>query len=65
MDKLAQINVKNINAGQWDRLLKRLPVSPSLIMRALITHALEMSDDEYRKILNKQAAIEAKEKSNE
>ena len=62
MDKLAQINIKNINANQWDRLLKRLPVSPSLIMRALITHALEMSDNEYKNMLNKQAAIEVKEK---
>jgi len=62
MNKIPQINVKNINTDTWVRLLKRLPVSPSIIIRALISHALEMSDEEYGKMLNKQAAIELKQK---
>jgi hypothetical protein len=60
MNKITQINIKNISSDKWQRLVNRLPVSPSLIIRALISYALEMSDDEYGKMLNKQAAEEAK-----
>lgn len=60
MNKITQINIKNVDAEKWGRLLKRLPVSPSLILRALISHALEMSEAEYSTMLNKQAADEKK-----
>ena len=64
MNTITQINIKNVSSASWQRLIKRLPVSPSLIIRALISHALEMSDEDYGHMLNKQAAEEARAKSN-
>lgn len=58
MKTISQINVKNIDASKWQRLIQRLPVSPSLIVRALISYALELSDEEYSHMLNKQAVEE-------
>lgn len=57
-----QINIKNVNPHDWHELVTRFPASPSLIMRALISHALTLSDADYLKIINQQAARENKEK---
>ena len=65
MNTITQINIKNISSEKWQQLINRLPVSPSLIIRALISYALEMSNDDYSHMLNKQAAEETKVKSNE
>jgi hypothetical protein len=61
-NKLTQINVKNVSAETLDKVTKRFPVSPSLIIRALLTYATSMSDDEFLKMVNHQAAIENKDK---
>ena len=48
---ISQINIKNIDAGEWQRLLSRLPISPSTIIRAMIYHANNMTIEEYTQML--------------
>jgi hypothetical protein len=55
------ILIKNIPSTDLQRLKGKMPTANlSLIIRALIAHALTLTDEQFTRIVNKQASHEQK-----
>jgi hypothetical protein len=57
------ILIKNVSSTAIEKLKAKMPAANlSLIIRALITHALTMTSEQFTEIVNKQASAEKKDK---